>query len=246
MGRKRLGEVLRECRLISEAQLTDALQYQNHLGGRLGAALVARGHLTETQLVQVLGGLLQIPVVDLRVEPMDSEAIECVPGGMAAKHGLFPIRLRTEGGQRVLTVAMRVPQDRRAQEELAFLTECRVVGVLARASDIDSAIRRTYGRGGDPTPDEPIPLTVKKDPANGMAWRPSAARKPRAEAVTQKAPRPSSDEVRALMALERKFQALLRLLIRRGLVNPTDFARELDALSPASAKRGPSKKGSSS
>ena len=217
---KRLGEVLRDRRLISEAQLADALRHQQQRGGRLGEALVERGHVTETQLVDVLSVLLGVSVLDLRSCHVDSEAIECVSGAMASLYGLFPVRLRGEEPLRILTVAMSDPQNRKIRDELALLTGCQIEVVLARRSDIDSAIRQNYQNSESAREAEkPVPLTtVKKTPSGGM---PGLRRllPPRIEATI---------DPETFVRYAHQLEALLRILSRRGIIDQDEFVRELE------------------
>ncbi len=143
--RKKFGQVLLEQGLITPAQLADALSYQGRNGVRLGQALVARGHLTEDQLVISLGQALSTRVVDLsRVQP-EPEALTMVRPGFASEHDLFPIAVKQVQGRRFLTVAVADPLNLRGLDELGFLTGAQIEPVLAKTTAIDMAIRRHYG-----------------------------------------------------------------------------------------------------
>src|SRR6185436_6879871 len=104
--KKKFGEVLLERGLITPEQLADALALQRRRGMRLGAALVARGHMTETQLVQALGSVLHIAVVDLTKLSPSLEAVRTINARFAEDHDLIPYAVRKERGRRVLSVAM--------------------------------------------------------------------------------------------------------------------------------------------
>lgn len=144
--RKKLGEVLVERKLITQEQLRDALQLQQRHPMRLGAALVARGHLSESQLVAVLGSLLRVPVVGLYDLQPEAEALRLVHPAFAAEHDLLPLRLKRDRPHHlVLEVAMADPLNFRVIDELSFVTNAEVAPVLASLSDIDSAIRKHYG-----------------------------------------------------------------------------------------------------
>ena len=143
--KKKLGEVLLEQGLITREQLSDALTLQRRNGMRLGAALVARGHLTESKLVAALGTLLELTVVELSRTDPDPAAVRLVSRSFASDHDLFPFALRRERGRTVLTVAMSDPLNYTVIDELGFITNAQIEAVLARSSDIDQAIRRNYG-----------------------------------------------------------------------------------------------------
>ncbi|MEO1334246.1 MAG: hypothetical protein AAFV29_01325, partial [Myxococcota bacterium] len=143
--RKKFGQVLLEQGLITPAQLADALTYQGQNGMRLGQALVARGHITEDQLVIALGQALSTRVVDLsRLQP-ETAALDMVQPGFASEHDLIPISVRSERGRKHLTVAVADPLNLRALDELGFITNAQIEPLLAKSTVIDMAIRRHYG-----------------------------------------------------------------------------------------------------
>jgi hypothetical protein len=144
--RKKLGEVLIERRLITPEQLQDALAHQQRHPMRLGAALVARGHVNERQLMVVLGQLLGIPVARLSEMIPEPEALRMVSAQFASEHDLLPLKLkRNPPHAAILEVAMGDPMNFRVITELSFFTNAEISTVLASMSDIDSAIRRHYG-----------------------------------------------------------------------------------------------------
>jgi hypothetical protein len=166
--KKKLGELLIERRMITPSQLADALALQRRNGMRLGAALVQRGHLDETQLVSALGSILGVRVVDLSAIEPDPAAVDKVSRNFASEHDLFPFALRRERGRTVLTVAMSDPLDYRVVDELGFITNTTIETMLARAGDIDAAIRRHYGARFDrPAFGNPAPVRLDSDAGTG-------------------------------------------------------------------------------
>jgi type IV pilus assembly protein PilB len=106
--KKKFGELLLERRLITPEQLADALELQRRRGMRLGAALVARGHITETQLVEALSSALNLRVVDLTAVKVNPQAFRLVGPKFAIDHELFPYDIRKERGRRVLSISESV------------------------------------------------------------------------------------------------------------------------------------------
>lgn len=143
--KKKFGELLLERGLITPEQLADGLALQRRRGMRLGAALLARGHITESQLIQTLGTALNLRVVEIHATRVSPEAIKMVGDRFARTHELFPFDVRKERGRTVLSVAMSDPLNFRVIDELSFITNAQIEPVLARGSDIDSAILRYYG-----------------------------------------------------------------------------------------------------
>ena len=57
----RLGEILLKRELVTPAAISEALDRQKTIGGRLGANLIALGYLTEEQLSSLLHGAPAAP-----------------------------------------------------------------------------------------------------------------------------------------------------------------------------------------
>lgn len=168
--RKKFGEVLVEQGAITPGQLRDALALQRRRGMRLGAALVNLGHLSETQLVDCLSGILQIPIVDLTRVETSPEAMALVKGSYAADHELFPYALQHgERNRRILSVAMSDPLNVRVIDELSFVTNSTIEPRLARPTDIDAAIRKHYGGQAKWGPDlrTSMPMRLPSDYGSG-------------------------------------------------------------------------------
>ena len=142
--RKRLGEILIERQLLTVEQLNTALVHQRQWSMRLGAALVAKGFITEGKLTQVLSEFLGIPMVDMAKVVVDQKAMELVPVTMCEQHDVFPISLKMQKGRRLLVLAMADPLNFSARDELAFSTGCLVQPAIAQLSSLSLAIRRFY------------------------------------------------------------------------------------------------------
>lgn len=77
--RKRLGDLLVEEGIVSEAQLEQALNAQKNTGRRLGDTLISLGFLSETQLLNFLAQQLSLPVIDLSRAHVDIDAVPLLP-----------------------------------------------------------------------------------------------------------------------------------------------------------------------
>lgn len=168
--KKRLGEILIERQLLTVEQLNTALVHQRQWSMRLGAALVAKGFITEGKLTQVLAEFLGIPMVDLSKVVVDQKAMELVPVMMCEQHDVFPISLKAQKGRRILVLAMADPLNYSARDELAFSTGCLVQPAIAQLSSVNQAIRKFYhGEKVDITPldFERTPLSHTGRPVNG-------------------------------------------------------------------------------
>lgn len=68
----RLGDLLVHEGIITEQQLTDALNKQRETGRKLGSTLIELNFLSEQQLLQFLAQQLNVPFIDIartRIDP---------------------------------------------------------------------------------------------------------------------------------------------------------------------------------
>ena len=126
-GADRLGEILLREGLISREQLAQALTEQKTSKHRLGYVLVKLGLVPELEVTKLLARQYRMPAVDLSRFEVDPKIIKLVPGDMATKAVVLP--LKREG--RTLTVAMADPTDLGLLEDLKFITRFDLFPVLA-------------------------------------------------------------------------------------------------------------------
>ena len=133
----KLGEMLLIHKVITEAQLKDALARQSQIGGgKLGTILTKLRYVSEEQLAAFLGEQLKIPVLalkDLQVEPKVSALVDVE---ILERHQILPIRRTGES----LLVAVVDPLDLDGVDELQFLTGLRVETAVASRANIKKAI----------------------------------------------------------------------------------------------------------
>jgi len=139
--RKRLGELLLEAGKIDEVQLRAALAHQNEWGGRLGAVLIRKGFIKETDMISVIEKQLGTSCMSLEdfVKPT-AETLGMVKENIARKFGIFPISLDGKS----LALATSDPTDLNTLDDLSFLFGVRIRPVLALESDILTAIDHFY------------------------------------------------------------------------------------------------------
>ncbi|MCG9632030.1 GspE/PulE family protein [Vibrio sp. Isolate30] len=112
--RKRLGDLLVEEGIITEAQVEQALAAQKSSGRKLGDALIELGFLSEQQMLSFLSQQLDIPLIDLSRAAVDVEAVQLLPEVHARR--LRALVIGRQGD--TLRVAMSDPADLFAQEAL--------------------------------------------------------------------------------------------------------------------------------
>lgn len=138
----RLGDLLLQQRVITQAELEEALKYQVIFGGKLGTNLIEMGVLEEEDITRALSRKFKIPAVDLeQIMHVAPEVIAAIPADLAAKYRVLPLLL--EG--RRLTLAMADPADLKAVDEIAFRTGLVVRPQVVAEVRLVLALEKYYG-----------------------------------------------------------------------------------------------------
>ena len=137
----RLGELLLNSGVISEANLNAALKEQKASHLRLGEILIKEGYLTENHLAEALCQQLQLEFVSLTNYRPQQEALALVPENVAVRLNVMPMKLV---GIDRMEVAMSDPMDTYAIDELYMLTNRDIDIKVATSTDIHKAIMSYY------------------------------------------------------------------------------------------------------
>jgi type IV pilus assembly protein PilB len=140
----RLGEILIKESLITQDQLTKALEFQRSNGGKLGSCLTKMGYITDDDITGVLSRQYGVPSINLKYYEIDPTVIKLIPQDTATRYQVIPL---SRVGS-VLTIAMTDPTNVFAMDDIKFMTGFNVEPVVASESAIGEAIGRFYG-GGD-------------------------------------------------------------------------------------------------
>jgi type IV pilus assembly protein PilB len=141
LERKRLGDILVETGMISEAQLKEALEEQKKVKMKLGDVLLKKGIINEQQLIEILEFQLGIPHVSLYRYKLDSALSSLLSEDIAKRYQVVP--LKRDGDK--LTVAMVDPLDYFAIDEMRISTGCTIIPAIATKEEVQRAIGRMYG-----------------------------------------------------------------------------------------------------
>ena len=137
---KQLGELLRDCGLITDAQLDEALEVQKEKGGLLGQVLVALHFTTEQAIAQALTAQYGFPFLPLEGYEIDPEVARLIPEHVATQYGLIAV----DRVGSILTVAMSNPLNSQAVEDVEMLTHFKVQVFVTTATDVANAIKSNY------------------------------------------------------------------------------------------------------
>ncbi|QTE28014.1 GspE/PulE family protein [Pengzhenrongella sicca] len=142
---KRLGEILLDEGLVTQAQLVVALDEQKSRGSSLGRTLVEIGVLTEAQLVQSLASQVGMDFIDLDEYAVDRLAVAMVPASLCRRHVVLPIAI--ESGMLLLATAN--PGNVVAVDDVRTMSGMRVRTVVATHDNLTRAIDRYCRSDGE-------------------------------------------------------------------------------------------------
>ncbi len=137
----KLGWMLVNGNIVTEAQLQETLEYQKKSGGKLGFNLVKLGFCTEEDITQFLSQQYGVPSVNLRHFEIDDEIAKLIPAEVAQKYLIMPL---SRNGA-TLTLAMVDPTNVFAMDDIKFMTGYNVEPVVASEMAIKEAIEKHYG-----------------------------------------------------------------------------------------------------
>ena len=140
-SRQPLGQILKDKGLVTDEQITQALEMQQETGAKIGETFVKLGVCTQTDVTQALAEKFDFDAVDLDQVVAQAEAIEAVPRNIARQHNILPL-IKTDDA---LTVAMSDPLDLYAMDNLRFILNTEIRCVLATPEQVADAIERYYG-----------------------------------------------------------------------------------------------------
>ena len=136
--RRRIGEILVELGIVTDDQISAALEQQRATGSRLGDVLLQEGYVKPRDLVRALAVQFGLPFVDLDDHTIDNEVAQLIPQSLARRHRAIPV-WRQE--QRIV-VAMANPVDVLALDDIRALVGRQVEAVMAEGAQILSVVER--------------------------------------------------------------------------------------------------------
>ena len=163
----RIGEALKALGYITQHQLDAALAQQSEdRSTPLGELLVRKGVVTREDLRSALARKMGYPLVDVSAFPVEADALARIPFALAIRIPALPLMIRS--GR--VVVAINDPSVVGVIDELEFVSQAKVVPVLAQANDLASTVARVYDKVGMGSwlPDQSINLdpSPEEDPLN--------------------------------------------------------------------------------
>lgn len=158
----RIGSLLVELGLISEADLEAAFQIQRSGDGsaKLGEILVTNNFIKEHQLLEALSMQLGYPYIDPRFMNTDMSLLHQIPGAYRAKADYLPIERQDEK----IVVAFANPLDLDDMEEARTMFMEGIIPAIASKEAIKEVYTR-FERGSQ------LRETMDEDSASGIVER---------------------------------------------------------------------------
>ncbi|HEY5292723.1 MAG TPA: GspE/PulE family protein [Burkholderiales bacterium] len=138
----RFGNLLVQEKLISQEQLSLALEQQKRSGRKLGRVLIEMDFATDDSISQTLAKQLKIPYLDLKHYSINLQVARVLPEMLARR---FRALLLEDKGNTYL-VAMADPADLFAYDEIARSLKREIELVLVNENRVLESIDRIYRR----------------------------------------------------------------------------------------------------
>ena len=137
----KMGEMLVEARLLTPAQLTEALRNQVNFGGSLGTNIIDMGFLEEEDLAEFSSRQLGLPCATTEeLMSVSPDVIRLVPKELAEKYMIIPLSRE----KKRLTLAMLDPSDLSIIDEISFVTGYFIIPVIAPELRLLQALEKHY------------------------------------------------------------------------------------------------------
>ena len=138
----RLGDVVVAQKVITPAQLAQALEQQKRTGRRLGRLLVESGLCSEEQIAAAVARQLGIPYVNLKFANVANDVVRKLPEALARRFRAVVL----EDKRTTYLVGMSDPADLFAQDELQRALKRPIETAAVSEEQILETIDRVYRR----------------------------------------------------------------------------------------------------
>lgn len=139
--KKRLLKALKDSELLTQEQLTEAIEIQKTQGENLGAILLKKGFIKEKDLAILLSSSLNLPMLNLSRFAIDPEVVKLIPEKIAKQYHVIPVSKMGSN----LTLCMSDPLNIFAIDDIKILTSYNIDPVISTDKEIADAIHNYYG-----------------------------------------------------------------------------------------------------
>jgi hypothetical protein len=223
---KTLGEIAIEAGLVNKASAAKAGRLAEQRKLPLVVVLVRELGVDEVALVGALRKQTRVPLIDPASLEIDPEALRQVPRDVCSRLRVLPLSVTSDGRGKLMRVAMADPTDTAAVAEIEQLTHCDVEVNALPLSAIDELVDRGYRQVNTAV------VSRTSNPGGPALVTPHGRVLPETESevsVTVQIPI-SSLQAMAPDDVETRFNALINLLVAKGLVTESELAEALRKL----------------
>ena len=137
----RIGDILVAKEIITDQQLSRALDEQSKTGSRLGKTLIALGFVDESTLLNILSEQLDVPFVDLKNFNYNRNDVRSLKETLARRYRVVVLN-QTETS---LTLGMSDPTDIFCLDELTRILKKHIEPVIVRETELLEVLDNSYG-----------------------------------------------------------------------------------------------------
>ncbi len=138
--KERLTELLINNKIITQEQLSKALEVQRKKGGKLSDIIVGLKFIKENELISVLSEGLGVPLIDLKRFKIEYEIAKIIPIDIARRYQIIPISKMGD----TVTLVMTDPLNIFAIDHVEALTGYKINPIISSSEDISQAIELSY------------------------------------------------------------------------------------------------------
>ncbi|MCJ7665555.1 MAG: GspE/PulE family protein [Actinobacteria bacterium] len=138
--KQKIGEILLNKKLITEAQLEESLEIQKETGEKLGEILIRKSFISDEVLVELISFQRGFDTIELSKiqDNIDPSVSNLISKEFAFTRKVFPFKLVDS----TLSVAMTDPRNINAIDEIRLLTGYNVKPFITTQKDINNIIKR--------------------------------------------------------------------------------------------------------
>ena len=139
-----IGALVVHSGLAKVSVLEAAHAHAQRHGRPLVESLVGSDHVPEGELARIMAEQLKLPRVNLGDCQPEPQATALISADQCRRHLVFPIELDRKNGFQFVVLAMADPLNSESLRAIHRITHLRIRPLIAQASDVCSAIARTY------------------------------------------------------------------------------------------------------
>ncbi len=243
----KIAAILRNQGLLDQFQYQAVLDHLNQRGGRFHVALQELGLVSGAQVIKIVANVTGLPPIDLDRMQVNQQILDKLPLRFCEEHLAFPCAIRQVGKDReILWVAMSDPSDSKVCAEAKLLSDLDIRPLIGQTSQIRSCIQQHYASAAaadfaSPAGAIDLSLGDEEEEFKVTDLSGSTAVKNLKE-IRAAAEGPANEEgqvsqgdlpkqIQQLLAsqeeIETTVRAFMRLLINKGLFEPTEFLERM-------------------